>query len=146
LPRQASAAIADMANTVLAIQGPPGTGKTYVSALAIIDLVRAGHRVAVSSNSHKAIGNLIVGVAKRADADGVRCRIVRKASDDEDDDDHPMITVVTDNEAPEIADANVVGATAWHFARYEGPVFDYLFVDEAGQVSLANIVAMGRAA
>jgi len=38
----------------------------------------------------------------------------------------------------------VVGATAWHFARYAAPAFDYLFVDEAGQVSLANILAMSR--
>jgi uncharacterized protein len=146
LPRLASAAIANMADTVLAIQGPPGTGKTYISALSIVDLVRSGQRVAVSSNSHKAIGNLISGVAQRAAAEGVQCRIVRKASDDEEDEDHPLITIVTDNKAPEIADADVVGATAWHFARYGSPAFDYLFVDEAGQVSLANIVAMSRAA
>ena len=135
-----------MAGTTLAMQGPPGTGKTYVSALSIVDLVRAGKRVAVSSNSHKAIGNLLKAVADRARTDGVNCRVVQKASEDGDDDAHSGIVFVSDNDAPEIASAHVVGATAWHFARYAAPTFDYLFVDEAGQVSIANILAMARCA
>ncbi len=146
LPTQTAAAIAAMDGTTLAIQGPPGTGKTYVSALAIVELVRSGRRVAVSSNSHKAIGNLLEAVAGRAAAEGVTCRIVQKAAGDGDEDPHPGIVMVTDNDAPEIAAAHVVGATAWHFARYPGPTFDHLIVDEAGQVSLANIMAMSRAA
>ena len=146
LPTETSHAISAMDGTTLAIQGPPGTGKTYVSALSIVDLVRAGKRVAVSSNSHKAIGNLLEAVADRASSDGLRCRVVQKASDDGDDDAHPGITLVGDNDAPEIATADVMGATAWHFSRYDTPAYDYLFVDEAGQVSLANILAMARSA
>ncbi len=146
LPSATSNAIAAMAGTTLAIQGPPGTGKTYVSALSIVDLVRAGKRIAVSSNSHKAIGNLLEAVADRARAEQVNCRVVQKASDDGDDDAHPGIVFVSDNEAPEIAAAHVVGATAWHFARYDMPAFDYLIVDEAGQASIANILAMARCA
>lgn len=146
LPAETSRAIAEMADTTLAIQGPPGTGKTYVSALSIVDLVRAGKRIAVSSNSHKAIGNLLEAVADRSRADGVQCRIVQKASDDGDDEAHPGIIFVSDNDAPEIASADVVGATAWHFARYGQAAYDYLIVDEAGQVSIANILAMARCA
>ena len=43
--------------------------------------------------------------------------------------------------------AVLVGATAWGFASEGAPdaVFDYLFVDEAGQVRAANIVAGARA-
>ncbi len=146
LPADASRAIAAMADSTLIIQGPPGTGKTYVSALSIVDLIQAGERVAVSSNSHKAIGNLLEAVAEGARAQGVNCRLVQKASDDGDDDAHPGIVFVTDNDAPEIASAHVVGATAWHFARYNEAAFDYLVVDEAGQVSIANILAMARSA
>ena len=41
----------------------------------------------------------------------------------------------------------LVAGTAWLFARPELDArLDYLFVDEAGQVSLANIVAMGVSA
>lgn len=144
LPLDTSRAIAAMADTTLAIQGPPGTGKTYVSALSIVDLVRAGKRIAVSSNSHRAIGNLLEAVADRARAEHVNCRVVQKA--DGDGDAHPGIAFVSDNDAPEIAAAHVVGATAWHFARYDAPAFDYLIVDEAGQVSIANILAMARCA
>lgn len=146
LPTETSRAIAAMAGTTLAIQGPPGTGKTYVSALSIVDLVRAGKRIAVSSNSHKAIGNLLEAVADRAREEGVACRIVQKASEDGDDHPHPGIMFVNDNDAPEIGAAHVVGATAWHFARYDHAAFDYLVVDEAGQVSIANILAMARCA
>lgn len=146
LAAETSAAIAAMDGTVLAIQGPPGTGKTFVSALAIVDLVRAGGRVAVSSNSHKAIGNLLAAVAERARAEGLACRIVQKISGDEDADAHPDVAFVRDNDDPGIAAADVVGATAWHFARYAAPAFGHLFVDEAGQVSIANVLAMARAA
>lgn len=144
LPAETSRAIAKMAGTTLAIQGPPGTGKTYISALAIMDLVRAGKRIAVSSNSHKAIGNLLEAVADRARVEGIQCRVVQKASEDGDDEAHSGIMFVSDNDAPEIATADVVGATAWHFARYAEAAYDYLIIDEAGQVSIANILAMAR--
>ena len=43
--------------------------------------------------------------------------------------------------------AHVVGGTAFFFARPEQEqALDWLFVDEAGQVGLANMVAMGRCA
>lgn len=146
LPAATSRAIAAMVGTTLAIQGPPGTGKTFVSALSIVNLVREGKRVAVSSNSHKAISNLLEAVADRARSEDLACRVVQKASEDGDDEAHPGIVFVNDNNAPEIATAHVVGATAWHFARYANSAFDYLFIDEAGQVSIANILAMARCA
>jgi|TARA_R110000744_G_scaffold61821_7_gene127708 predicted RecB family nuclease len=145
-PAAISEAIADMDETVLAIQGPPGTGKTYVSALSIVDLVRAGKRVAVSSNSHKAIENLLIAIARRAQSEGVTCAIAQKVGELDDEPPHPGIEQVKDNENPAIEFANVVGGTAWHLARYEAPAFDHLFVDEAGQVSIANIVAMSGVA
>lgn len=144
---ETSRAIAAMDETTLAIQGPPGTGKTFVSAWAIVDLIAAGKRIAISSQSHKAIENLVTAIAERAELLGERPLLVHKAGDDDDEDQrHPLITVVSDNDAPEIAAADVVGGTAWHFARYGTPAYDYLFIDEAGQVSLANVVAMSRAA
>lgn len=147
LPEEVSGAIAAMDRTILAIQGPPGTGKTYVSAWAIVDLVRSGRRIAVSSNSHKAIANLLEAVDARAREMGVRCNIVQKTSEDEGEEAEASgITRVNDNDAPEIAAAHVVGATAWHFARYGQAAFSHLFIDEAGQVSLANLIAMARSA
>ncbi|MGN6366477.1 TM0106 family RecB-like putative nuclease [Asticcacaulis taihuensis] len=141
-----SQAVNAMDRTTLAIQGPPGTGKTYVSALSIVNLVTSGKRVGVSSNSHKAITNLLEAIADRSRKERLGLRVVQKTSDDDDDDGETGITLVSQNDAPELLAAQVVGATAWHFARYEAPAFDYLFVDEAGQVSLANILAMSRSA
>lgn len=144
---ETSRAIAAMDRTTLAIQGPPGTGKTFISAWAIVDIVASGKRVAVSSNSHKAIENLLIAIAERANTVGVKPMLVRKGNeDDEEIGGHPLIRVVSDNNAPEIARADVVGGTAWHFARYADAAYDYLFIDEAGQVSIANVVAMSRAA
>jgi superfamily I DNA and/or RNA helicase len=43
--------------------------------------------------------------------------------------------------------SSLIAGTAWLFARDEfDEVLDYLFIDEAGQVSLANLVAMGLSA
>ena len=47
-----------------------------------------------------------------------------------------------------VSAVNLIAGTAWLFAREEleqAPV-DYLFIDEAGQVSLANALAMGTSA
>lgn len=142
-------AIADMDRTSLAIQGPPGTGKTFVGAEAAARLLAAGKRVAVASHSHKAIENMLKAIAERTEAAGRRVDIVHKGGDDDGTgaaSAHRFIRVVNDNDAPEITSFPVVGGTAWLFARFAAPAFDYLFVDEAGQVALANIVAMSRAA
>ena len=51
------------------------------------------------------------------------------------------------NDDAQLFTASVVGGTAWLFSRVDFDTrFDYLFVDEAGQVSVANIVAMATCA
>jgi len=58
-----------------------------------------------------------------------------------------MIDVIVDYKDPRLLDAMVVGGTAWVFARPEfDGTFDTLVIDEAGQVSIANVVASARAA
>ena len=143
------ATVAAMDETVLPIQGPPGTGKTYVTARAILSLVRGGARVGVTSNSHEAIRNVLMGcLAASEDADlPITLDLVHKTGSAEDG--YPedcQVRRTTDN-AEAAGGRHVVGATAWFFCREENiQAFDWLFVDEAGQVGLANMVAMGRAA
>ncbi len=55
-------AVSNLQDSVLFIQGPPGTGKTYTAAHVIAALLSEGHRVGVTSNSHKAINNLLGAV------------------------------------------------------------------------------------
>ena len=143
------AAVGTMDETILPIQGPPGTGKTYVTARAILSLVRQGARVGVTSNSHEAIRNVLMGCLSALEEDDpdLTLDLVHKlgAGEDSYPDDCP-IRRTTDNAKAE-AGRHVVGATAWFFSRDENvQAFDWLFVDEAGQVGLANMVAMGRAA
>ena len=137
-------AVAAMSGTVMPVQGPPGTGKTYVSARAIVHLVRQGRRVGISSNAHKAIDNLLRAAVQHARAEGIPLRAIKRASDEDDAD---GFEIATDNQDGRLFSYELVAGTAWLFAREEHDrAFDYLFVDEAGQVSLANIVAMGTAA
>jgi uncharacterized protein len=130
------------------IQGPPGAGKTYTSSRAIAALLAAGAKIGVASNSHKAINNLLVEVQKAADAMGIRFRGVKKSSNE---DQYAIgcssIENTTDNKRAVDPAFQLYAGTAWLFARPEmDGRLDYLFVDEAGQVSLANLVAMGVAA
>ncbi|SEO90563.1 uncharacterized protein SAMN04490248_115113 [Salinihabitans flavidus] len=148
------AAVGAMDGTVLPIQGPPGTGKTYVTARAILSLVRKGHRVGVASNSHEAIRNVLMGCLLALEDDDPditleNAELAHKVSGE--DDGYPEgftgITRATSNDDPALTGAHVVGGTAFFFSRPEfEQTLDWLFVDEAGQVGLANMAAMGRAA
>lgn len=135
-------AVRDMDDTVLAIQGPPGTGKTYVTARAILALVREGKRVAVASTSHEAVRNVLMGILAAHEFDDPDFELVHRLSDDTYPDDCPIHRAFGNDDAT-LATANVVGGTAFLFSRPElEQAFDYIFVDEAGQVGLANMLAM----
>lgn len=138
-----------MDETALFIQGPPGTGKTYTSAHVIVALMAAGKRVGVSSNSHKAVNNLLRKVEEVAIERGVSFSGVKKASAADPGSylDGKIITDVEKNGDAFDYHADLVGGTAWLFAdEAADQSLDYLFVDEAGQVSLGHLVAMGSAA
>jgi uncharacterized protein len=136
--------------TTLPIQGPPGSGKTYTGARMILDLVRAGRVVGISSNSHKVICNLLTEVLRAARAAGATLRAVQKGDEHEVVED-AMVTRARSNDEVDQALAegavDVIAGTPWLWARPDiyGAI-DTLFVDEAGQVSLANVVAMSGAA
>ena len=136
-----------MRGTTLAVQGPPGSGKTTTAAKAIVRLVEDGARVGVTSNSHKAILNLL---DKCIELGGPRLRLLKAGGDRSDPffDRHPQVQRVdTSTVAGLLQTHRLVGGTAWLFSREElEERLDYLFVDEAGQVSVANLVGMSRCA
>ncbi len=143
---QAASRVATLLDgTTLAIQGPPGSGKTWTGARMIHELVRAGRRVAISSNSHKVISNLVRAVLAAGDV-----KVVQKGDEDEAFD-HPQVKRVDSNsrvaEALLSGECPVGAGTPWVWASDDlAGVVDTLFVDEAGQVSLANVVAMSGCA
>ena len=133
---------------VLAIQGPPGTGKTYAGGGIVCDLVKQGFKVGVTAVSHKVIVNLLESAAERARERGNSMHIVHRDSGEYDGDldiermhDYSRICkALTDGEI------NVLGATAWCWTRTEfQQSVDVLVVDEAGQMSLANVLAVSGA-
>jgi superfamily I DNA and/or RNA helicase len=135
--------------SILFIQGPPGTGKTYTSAHVILALIAAGKRVGVSSNSHKAINNILAKVEEIAGEKGVEFTGAKKVTANDPDTclNGVLIEDVFNADDIECGDHDLVGGTAWLFARPAlDQAYDYLFVDEAGQVSLGHMVAMGAAA
>jgi uncharacterized protein len=142
-----SSVIQRMQSTYLAVQGPPGTGKTFSSSHVIANLIERGARIGVTSNSHKAINNLVKAVADRAQERALEFEMVKKVGAGEADAIDSMVTSVTTNEEAADKHWQLVAGTAWLFARDEfDQALDYIFVDEAGQVALANIVAVGRSA
>lgn len=130
----------------LFIQGPPGAGKTYTSAHVIVELIRQGKKVGVAANSHKAIHNLLDKIEEIADRRKVTFNGVKKSSGDDSAYDGRFIRSEDKKENISL-DAQLLAGTAWLFAdkRFDQHL-DYLFIDEAGQVALANVVAMGTAA
>jgi predicted RecB family nuclease len=148
--RAARRLVAMLERGTLAIQGPPGTGKTYTGARMICDLVRAGKKVGVCATSHKVIRNLLDEVVRAAREAGVSPRCFHKVSS-ETEGRAGDVAEVTDNAralgALRMGAARVLGGTAWLWSREEFfEAVDVLFVDEAGQMSLANVLAIAQCA
>lgn len=142
---RAIAATSALDESYLVIQGPPGAGKTYTSARAIVALLEAGNRIGVASNSHKAVNTLLAEVEAVARSRGLQFRGIKKSSKEAQYFQGAMISNTLANE--DVIGHQLIGGTAWLFCREElDHYLDYLFVDEAGQVSLGNIVAMGTCA
>jgi uncharacterized protein len=139
-------AVADLNQSYLFIQGPPGAGKTHTSAHVIVELIRRGKKVGVAANSHKAIHNLLDKIEEVAVQQGVEFVGVKKSTDDDSKYEGRFVHSEYRNEKIDL-NARLLAGTAWLFAdeRFDRHL-DYLFIDEAGQVALANVVAMGTAA
>lgn len=138
-----------LANSYLFVQGPPGAGKTYTGSHVIVELLRSGKKVAVASNSHKAINNLLAAVERVALEQEFTFRGAKKSSGDETRLKGKFIVDVPNTPAlvKDLSRYDLVAGTAWFFSSAKvGQPFDYLFVDEAGQVSLANLLAMSTSA
>ena len=137
--------------TALPIQGPPGAGKTFVGAQMIRALVSAGKKVGVTATSHRVIRNLLDEVEQQSARAREPIQIgarVKKCSDNpgpirefDGDDNGPALSALAASEL------NILGGTAWLWADEAAEnAVDVIFVDEAGQMSLANVLAVSHAA
>jgi len=140
-----------MDNSHLFIQGPPGTGKTYTASHLILGLVKAGKKVGVTANSHKVIHNLLDAVENRADDSGFGFKGLKKSSWSNPESMYNGKYIDNAGSNDDVFGAlnqvSLVAGTAWLFSTLgESQCLDYLFIDEAGQISLANLIAMGTSA
>jgi uncharacterized protein len=137
-------------DSVFAIQGPPGSGKTYTGARMICELVKSGKRIGVTALSHKVIRKLlddVVAAAHEMSFDGVRCL---DRDNEGVESEGVAIARVDNNEALAAlttGKANVVGGTSWLWSPEKAfESVDVLLIDEAGQMSLADVLAVSQAA
>lgn len=135
--------------SMLPIQGPPGSGKTYTAAHMICALVKAGKKVGITAVGHKVIRKLlddVVTVSRANKLAAVTCAHRTSTSST-----GGTVTEFSDNsvalQALQGNAINVLGATSFVWARQDFVnSVDVLFVDEAGQMALANVLACSPAA
>jgi uncharacterized protein len=150
-----SKAVQAMHDTCLCIQGPPGSGKTYTAKHVISELIKQDKRIGIMSNSHAAIMNLLKPLAEALPAIAMAkvggFDSQKTFSELNPPEKHPALCYRTSmgfTKPKPYEHFKVVGGTAYAFANdiaYEAPL-DYLFVDEASQVALANLIAVSGAA
>ncbi len=137
--------------TTLPIQGPPGSGKSTIGAEMIVKLLQAGRKVGITANSHKVIGGLL----GKAIAAGLKANLdvhaVQKITELDDGLVNPFVKLEKDTpkvrRALDNDDAQIAAGTAWLWSSDKmRNAVDVLFVDEAGQMSLANVIAVSTAA
>src|SRR5262249_367486 len=140
---------ATLDGSYLFVQGPPGTGKTWTGARIAVELIRRGQRVGVAATSHKAIHNLLHEIGRPARDERLRFRGLKKSSAGNAESEYTKASITSKAELDElIAEAprvNLLAGTAWLFAHREldgAGLIDTLIIDEAGQVALADALAM----
>jgi AAA domain len=135
----------------LFIQGPPGSGKTWTGARLVVHLLAQGKRVGVSAQSHRVIHNLLREIEKVALGQGVKFRGLKKSTGGNDESEYTGPFITSEPDAKRFIEAShgfgLLAGTAWLFAREDlDSTLDYLVIDEAGQVSLADALALGTSA
>ncbi|MDP9338350.1 MAG: AAA domain-containing protein, partial [Acidobacteriota bacterium] len=146
----ASRVALSLEESTFAIQGPPGSGKTFTGARMICELVKQGKKIGVTALSHKVIRNLldaVVEAAHKKDYEGIRC--LHRDSEGEPSEGVAVARKNNDEalDALRTGRANVVGGTSWLWSpASSSEVVDVMFVDEAGQMALADVLVISQAA
>jgi predicted RecB family nuclease len=133
---------------ILPIQGPPGSGKSHTAADMILELVKMGKKVGITAMSHKVISALMDKVRREADKRKKKIKMVQKVREqsqaplwEETDDNAEVLDLL------ETGKVQIAAGTPFMWAREEFfEAVDYMFVDEAGQLSLIDTLALSHAA
>jgi predicted RecB family nuclease len=144
-PESVSSVVGNLDRGALFVQGPPGSGKTTAGAHAIVDLLQAGKRIGVVAQSHKAVHNLLRKVEETSRDRGFRFHGCHKESATTEGSryealaDWAMIESLDDISAMTSELCSLAAGTTYAWADESlAREFDYIFIDEAGQVSIAD--------
>ena len=157
--------VEDMNKSYLYFQGPPGVGKTYTAGFIILELLKKSKKIGITANSHKVIFNLLKQIEELTNDENNKnfsFKGVHKAGSTEDKryKDGKFIKNISgrvkigpkqyedamDLEFKNMT-ADLFSGTAWCFSRPAcDEKLDYIFVDEAGQLSIADIIAISLCA
>ena len=144
--------ILNLNNSYLFIQGPPGTGKTTQASNVIAELISKGKKIGVVANSHRVVHNLISKVEKVCENKKINFSGFKKGTANNEESIYEgnfITTCFKDDNYPSLLSEKhqLYAGTKYHFAKeYYDQKLDYMFVDEAGQLTTADIVAVGTAA
>jgi predicted RecB family nuclease len=142
--------VAELDHSILPIQGPPGAGKTYTGARMIVAELARGRRVGVTATSHKVISHLLREVCEAAGDSGLYFQGIQKGTQEQWCEAGAILPTTHNarvREALETGEAQLAAGTAWLWSRADmRAAVDVLFIDEAGQFSLANALAVAPAA
>ena len=135
------------------LQGAPGTGKTYYSANAIVELLKKNKRIAVTANSHKVIHNLLHKVEEIAMEKNFIFKGLKMGNPDNEDTFFNGNQIKTEKNERQYIEGlkkrNILlySGTKYHLAQwYYKKEIDYLFLEEASQLSLADLIGIGNIA
>ena len=138
-------AVLSLDHSYLAVQGPPGTGKTHVGSHVIARLMKEGWKIGVVGQSHAVVENMLRAAIEKAHVDPER--VGKKLATPHE---VPWKTI-DDKQFAKLLNSEggaLIGGTAWTMTGTNVPEgsLDLLVIDEAGQYSLANTLAVSRAA
>jgi len=135
----------NLEDSYLPIQGPPGSGKSYMGSRVILDLIKQGKKVGITAMAHKVIHSLVGKVWELCNQEGLSFSISQKVNTGEK---REWNTFTDPNKLDEVLEkSDLIAGTPFMFAKdLADQQLDYLFIDEAGQLSLIDTLACGLAA
>jgi hypothetical protein len=145
----ASRIVLALEDSVFAIQGPPGSGKTWTGARMVCKLLEQGKKIGVSALSHKVIRKLLEDVVEAAREKAVAAQCMHRDANGEESNGVAVATKNNDEALGALRQGgvNVLGGTSWLWSDEKAlEAVDVLFIDEAGQMALADVLAVSQAA
>ncbi|CAM4414160.1 TM0106 family RecB-like putative nuclease [Zobellia nedashkovskayae] len=129
----------------LPVQGPPGAGKSFTGSHLVVRLIKNGKKIGVTALSHKVIFNLLDKIWDAAQKEGLSIEMIQKIKANTEE--SKPWTLVRDESIIQkaIGNVDVIAGTSfmWSKPPYQNSV-DYLIVDEAGQLSLIDTLAVAH--